>query len=50
MFLKTGLVLTWAQLMERVNFIMNPQNHKELCGNCEWRKTGMCEHTFDNAA
>ena len=33
LFLKTGLVLTWNQLMERVYAIMNKDNHKEVCGN-----------------
>ncbi|MGN0014443.1 MAG: DUF1284 domain-containing protein [Candidatus Gastranaerophilaceae bacterium] len=46
LFLKTGLVLTWNQLMERVYAIMNKDNHKEVCGNCEWRRAGLCEDTF----
>lgn len=50
LFLKTGLVLTWNQLMERVYAIMNKDNHKELCGNCEWRRAGLCEDTFDKNA
>lgn len=50
LFLKTGLVLTWNQLMERVYAIMNKDNHKDLCGNCEWRRAGMCENTFNKVA
>lgn len=46
LFLKTGLVLTWKQLMERAYAIMNKDNHKEACGNCEWRRAGLCEDTF----
>ncbi len=50
LFLKTGLILTWNQLMERVYAIMNKNNHKELCGNCEWRRQGLCEDTFEKKA
>ncbi|MCR5261299.1 MAG: DUF1284 domain-containing protein [Candidatus Gastranaerophilales bacterium] len=44
---KTGMVMTWEAIMEKVRSVMNKDNHKELCGNCEWRRAGLCEDTFE---
>ncbi len=43
----TGTIMTWQEYMQKVFSIMNKDNHKELCGKCEWRKYGLCEDTFD---
>lgn len=45
--LPTGTVLTWQEIMQRVFSIMNKDNHKEMCGDCQWRKAGLCEDTFE---
>ena len=45
--IKTGMIMTWKDIMDRTFFIMNKEKHKELCGNCQWRKNGLCEDTFD---
>lgn len=46
--LSTGMVMSWQDIMSRVFSIMNKENHKELCGNCEWRRIGLCEDTFES--
>ena len=43
----TGTIMTWKEIMNKMFSIMNKDKHKEMCGNCEWRKFGLCNDTFD---
>ena len=48
--LTNGMVLTWQEIMNRVFSVMNKDNHEELCGDCFWRKAGLCQDTFEKQA
>ena len=48
--LKTGAVMTWREIMEKVFSVMTKEKHKETCGNCEWRRKGLCNDTFEKQA
>ena len=48
--LSSGMVLSWKEIMARVFSVMNKDNHNELCGDCFWRKAGLCQDTFDKKA
>lgn len=44
--LETGKIYNYNQVLTRLKELLNPEKHKELCGECEWRHFGLCQDTF----
>lgn len=44
--IKDNKIYSYSYLLERLKNVLDPQKHKELCGDCGWRLVGLCEDTF----
>lgn len=48
--LSTNAVYTWQDIMNKTFNTFNKDKHQEVCGNCEWRKQGLCNDTFSKSS
>lgn len=44
--LEENKIYRYNEILQRVQKILNPHKHKNLCGDCEWRTYGLCKDTF----
>lgn len=47
--LKTDMIYKYNEISKKLSEILNPQKHFEICGDCGWRKHGLCQDTFKKA-
>lgn len=44
--LKINKIYSYKQILNKLKEILDPQKHKELCGDCYSRTLGLCKDTF----
>jgi len=45
--IRTNSSYKYSEIVEKLNSIMTPKIHKELCSLCAWWKKGLCRSSFD---
>lgn len=48
--LVTGQVYKFKDIMAKLNKIMTPEKHAELCSECSWWRQGLCRDSFEQKA
>ncbi len=44
--IRTGETYKYKDIVNKMNEIMTPEKHKELCSKCAWWIKGLCQNSF----